>query len=142
MYVPVSQVMKTRRRIFPDLLALAIACIVSLLFAKDVCQFIGSFERKVNSFSETKGSELHNTSDALHYSSRCHDFRSPMELSSDFESAAITHRDEKSVKVMLLNVTLIWKGLQVFSCVTYAFDFSSNPLWNPSIPIAQRKLLI
>ena len=129
-----------RKIIYNDLVGIALSCIVSLLFVHGVCQFVSSSNKK-------------QTTTELHQSGRSE------EADVFLSEAAHSLSDQAESNETIVNTFCQpTNDSKVAGYVIYTFtSFLKNDkpwlqepdnayplslLWNPSIPIAHRKLLI
>lgn len=123
-----------RRIIYNDLIGIAISCIVSLLFVHGVCQFLGSSNKENNTTQQSQQSDDSESSDSGQAFNLA---EANQRLVSSFVQPT---RNFKIVgHINLAFVAFIENSPWLIS---QDYRYATSLVWNPSIPIVYRKLLI
>ena len=137
--------MKRMKVFFNDLLALAFACVISLLFTHGVTQFVYSSSKKSNenrlSLTPTT---VFNEADVLYLSETTNNYKSPVEAFHNVETGIVNQTESyKTLRAVILNIGIAWKRINSHHCnFTSLYRYNLPDVWSPSICIAQRRLLI
>jgi hypothetical protein len=118
------------RYIFVDPVALAVACIISLLFANTTQQYLNTAKRN---FSSTKGQTI--------VCFQVSEDSSPVDRPDAWEIEKIIFQKEKKNSSQLPVTFTIHQDYGV-RLSGYFYGLSQPLVWLPSIPIAHRKLII
>lgn len=137
--------MKAEKLFFNNLLALAFACTVSILFAHGITRFINTGSKKHNEnvirlFQHSNPDEV----DAVYFTASINHIKSPVEIvhtvkggASFFQTASY-----KIIRPVILDAALARIQSQPCNVASIHQFKLRGGVWSPSIPIAQRKLLI
>jgi hypothetical protein len=118
------------RCLLVDPLALAVACIISLLFANTTQQYLNTVKRN---FSDTKSQTI--------VCVQLSDYSSPEDRPNALEIEKIIFQKEKKISSQL-PVTFNTRQDYSSRLSGYFYGVSQRLVWLPSIPIAHRKLII
>lgn len=137
----------SRKKLFlNDLLALAIALLVSLLFVDAAAEFISPSNKNVGvPVSVVSTTEEAIDHGAILLSENTHHFHHPAENIQNVDSGvSLTNIfTSKGMRAVILDLSSYWE-LSAFARIACCYDWLNTPnfLWSPSISIALRRLLI
>lgn len=135
--------MDLRKIVVGDLVAIALASIVSLLFAREVCFFVDAASKKETNYATAPIEEQTDGDEEVVYQEAWFGTMSPIEITTVLDSIQLSRAPLlKSWRVVLIDSILTLQNFYLPRCNLSSNKTPSVVISTTPIPIAQRKLLI